>query len=282
MGSLYPYFLLLRPQQWLKNLMLFFPPFLAGKILGGYSPSEYLWPFLSFSLISSSSYIVNDLLDLQSDREHPQKRLRPVASGRVGFVCAILMAIILFVIGLFSSAMFVSDLVLWLIGYFVLSVFYSTILKKLPWVDLLTISAFFLIRLEAGGAAFDIKITPWLYLSVFLLALFLSTGKRLSELHQLGFLAGCHRRVLLRYSFIQLNILLYATSVTVLITYFMYCITHRASLYSVPLCAYGLFRYICRVQKGKEGDPTSSLLHDPQLFIVSVVWVFLVGYALYG
>jgi 4-hydroxybenzoate polyprenyltransferase len=281
MGSLYPYFLLLRPQQWLKNLMLFFPPFLAGKILGAYSPSDYLWPFLIFSLISSSSYIVNDLLDLQSDREHPQKRLRPVASGRVGFVSAIFMASMLIVIGLLLSVLFVSALVPWLIGYFVLSVFYSTILKKLLWVDLLTISVFFLIRLEAGGAAFDIKITPWLYLSVFLLALFLSTGKRLSELRQLGSAAGGHRKVLLRYSSQQLSAVLYATSVAVLITYFMYCIIHKSLLYSVPLCAYGLYRYICRVQKGEEGDPTTALLKDPQLLTIGVSWCVLVICALY-
>lgn len=282
MGLLYPYFSLLRPQQWLKNLMLFFPPFLAGKLFVGYSLSECFLPFLSFSLISSSSYIFNDLLDLQSDKEHPKKCLRPLASGRVGFVSAMIMASILIVMGLLFSALFVPDLFLWLIGYLLLSALYSTILKKLLWVDLLTISVFFLIRLEAGGAAFSTKITLWLYLSVFLLALFLSTGKRLSELHQLGSLAGSHRRVLLRYSVIQLNILLYATSVTVLITYFMYCITHQALLYSVPLCAYGLFRYICRVQKGKEGDPTTALLRDPQLLVVGACWVTIVWFAIYG
>jgi 4-hydroxybenzoate polyprenyltransferase len=281
MGSLYPYFLLLRPQQWLKNLMLFFPPFLAGKILGGYSLAEYFWPFLSFSLLASSSYIVNDLLDLESDRKHPAKRYRPLAAGRISRGRAACIAVFLTVVSLCLAAFFVSDLIPWLIGYFVLSVFYSTTLKKLLWVDLLAISAFFLIRLEAGGAAFDIKNTPWLYLSVFLLALFLSTGKRLSELHQLGALAGCHRMVLLRYSSTKLNILLYATSVTVLITYFMYCIIHKSLLYSVPLCAYGLYRYICRVQKGEEGDPTTALLKDPQLLTIGVSWCVLVICALY-
>jgi 4-hydroxybenzoate polyprenyltransferase len=281
MGSLYPYFLLLRPQQWLKNLMLFFPLVLSGKLFEVSSPSILFLPFICFSLFSSCCYILNDIFDIESDRAHPKKRFRPLPAGEITVGKALLVAGLTGGLALALCYAFVPQLIVWLLGYFTLSVAYTLMLKHVAWVDLLMISLFFLLRLQAGGVAYQIDITLWLYLSVFLLSLFLSAGKRLSEVTQLGSAAVTHRQVHDHYTPGQLRGVLNVAGGTALATYAMYCVTHQALLYSVPLCAYGLYRYITRVKQGHDGDPTTSLVKDPQLLVVGVIWCVMVACALY-
>nr|WP_320050593.1 decaprenyl-phosphate phosphoribosyltransferase [uncultured Desulfuromonas sp.] len=262
--------------------MLFFPPFLAGKFFEIDSVASLVVPFFCFSLFASSCYILNDVADVHADRDHPKKCHRPVASGVVSIRRALVLAFLMATAALLLSLVFVPLLWPWLFGYFILSSFYTFFLKHVAWLDLLAIASFFLLRLQAGGAVYHVQITLWLYLSVFLLAIFLSVGKRLSEVLQLGRSAASHRRVLSQYTVDQLNLMLKWSGGTVLLTYAMYCVTHHALLYSIPLCAYGLYRYSRRVQMGNDGDPTTSLLKDWQLFLVGSAWGVMVTFALYG
>jgi len=275
------YMKLVRPHQWLKNLMLLFPPFLAGKILSISILAQIIFPFIAFSLAASSTYVFNDIIDRHADKLHPKKCYRPLPAGTVTVAKAFCLALLLTVASLLVGLLWAPAVVGWLLAYVVLSLVYTLMLKNILLLDLLTISAFFLIRLEAGGAACNVNISLWLFLSVLLLALFLGAGKRLGELQMLGAAAARHRNSLAGYSPQLLNNLLYATSATVLLTYSMYCYTHGRLLYTIPLCAYGLFRYIQRVQHGEDGDPTASLLKDTRLMIVGVCWVIMVGIGIY-
>jgi decaprenyl-phosphate phosphoribosyltransferase len=273
---------ILRPTQWLKNLILFFPPFLGGELLlprvlaGGSSP------FLSFCLASSSAYILNDILDQHHDRNHPRKKNRPIPSGRVSLPTAGVLYVILLAGALFLASRLSTVFLSILLAYLLISILYSLFLKKLPIVDLFCISAGFLFRLEAGGEAFGVIISEWLFLSVFLLSIFLSTGKRLYEKNALGEAAGKHRESLQHYPPGFLDGTMYMTGAAVLVTYTMYVISRHSLLYTVPLCCFGLLRYILRVKSGLGGDPTESLLKDLPLLVVGILWVLMIGWGIYG
>lgn len=275
---------LLRPLQWLKNLILFFPLFLGGKLLTGVPFLQVFLPFFAFCLASSASYIFNDLLDREKDRHHPDKRRRPIACGKITVLSASLLSTGLLLCAC-AMAWYVSGaFLLYLAAYILLSIGYSTKFKSIVLVDIFCISACFILRLQAGGVAFAVPISEWLFLSVFLLSVFLSTGKRLSEKQRLGDLAKNHRKALAAYPREFLEGAMYMTSGTVLVTYTMYVISRHSTvlIYSVPLCCFGLMRYILRVQSGKSGDPTESLTQDIPLLIVGMAWVILVGWGVYG
>lgn len=271
-----------RPTQWLKSLILLFPSFLGGELLAPGMIGRGILPLVSFCLASSSTYILNDIIDRESDRNHPRKNKRPIPSGGVSIPIATIM-------GLFSlagavilafgiSTVFISILV----AYVLVSVMYSIYLKNLPIVDLFCISAGFLFRLQAGGEAYNIEVSEWLFLSVFLLSIFLSTGKRLFEKSALGDSAGRHRKSLESYPPGFLDGIMYMTGGAVLVTYTLYVIEHHVLIYTVPLCCFGLLRYILRVKSGLGGDPTESLLKDGPLLVIGVLWAVMVGWGIYG
>lgn len=263
--------------------MLFFPPFLGGVILSSevLTPAALL-PLAAFCFTSSSTYVLNDILDATTDLNHPVKKLRPIPSGEVSkkYAACLLSALFLagILLGFFVSRIFLAIL----ISYFVVSSAYSLKLKRLPIIDLFCISAGFLLRLQAGGEAFGVKISEWLFLCVFLLAIFLSTGKRLHEKNMLGSNAVRHRQSLESYPEGFLEGTMYLTGAAVLVCYTMYVISRHGSVYAVLLCTFGLLRYILRVKSGLGGDPTESLLRDFPLLVTGIIWAFLVGWSIYG
>ena len=274
-----PHVKILRLHQWLKNLLLFFPPFLGGKL---FLPG--MWqkggiPFLSFCLASSATYIFNDLRDREGDRRHPKKKNRPLASGAISDLYAFVISVILLIgslmLGCFVSLSFLG----WLGAYLALSFAYSLGLKHQPIFDIFCIAFGFVFRVFAGGAAFDVKVSDWLFLSVLLLALFLSCGKRLSEKFLLGSESANHRKALNGYPEGALEGFMYVSGAAVLVTYTMYVITMHRLIFSVPLCCFGLFRYILIVKRGKSGDPTESLLKDPGLLLSGLSWLVIVARA---
>ncbi|GFO57950.1 decaprenyl-phosphate phosphoribosyltransferase [Geomonas silvestris] len=276
------YLSLLRPNQWLKNLMLLFPPFLGGQLLNPGVLRAGIVPIASFCLASSSTYILNDIMDRQHDALHPRKKYRPLAAGKVPLSAAFVLAAVLCAAGLWLASRVSGTFFLILVAYLAISVSYSLKLKQLPLVDLFCIASGFLLRLEAGGEAFRIVISDWLFLSVFLLAVFLATGKRLGEKQSLGEEAGGHRKSLLSYPDGFLPGAMYMTGGAVLVTYTQYVIVRHTMIYTVPLCCFGLMRFIMRVQSGQGGDPTESLLKDVPLFIVGLLWAVMVGWGLYS
>jgi 4-hydroxybenzoate polyprenyltransferase len=276
------YLTMLRPNQWLKNLMLFFPPFLAGQMFLPGGADKGVVAFSAFCLVSSAGYIFNDLLDRDRDAHHPQKCLRPIPSGVVSLTGASLFSALLLISGLLLAVFISPRFLLLLVGYAVITTSYSLQLKTLPIIDLFCISTGFLIRLQAGGELFHVAISPWLFLTVFLMAVFLSTGKRLSESRSLGDLAGKHRTSLAKYPPGFLDGTMFMTAGAVLVTYAMYALNRHTLIYSVPLCLFGLLRYMFRVSSGQCGDPTESLLKDRLLFVVGLLWVMMVVWSIYS
>lgn len=275
---------LLRMRQWLKNLMLFFPPFLGGTLFSHTLDGKILLPFGAFCLVSSSTYILNDIGDRETDRLHPDKRARPIASGEISVLSALILAIVLLVCGIAIARRISGTFFLLMMAYVAVSAAYSAALKNVVLLDIFCISAGFLLRLQAGGVAFDVAISEWLFLCVFLLSVFLSAGKRLAEKTRLGDAAHHHRKALLAYPKGFLEGTMYMVGGSVLVTYTMYVISRHSTLllYSVPLCCFGLLRYIYRIRAGKSGDPTESLVKDVPLLIVGLVWVCMVGWGIYG
>lgn len=273
--------LLLRPGQWLKNLLLFFPPFLSGAIVHPGLLGKGIVPLLAFCCASSAGYIVNDLHDRDRDALHPVKARRPIPSGAVGASAASALAA-----SLLAGSLLLSLRVSWLfLGYVALylliSAAYSMFLKDEPIFDIFCISSGFVLRLYGGGAAFGVVISDWLFLTVFLLSIFLSVGKRFSERRTLGGDAVHHRRALGRYPDGFLESAMYLSGAAVLVTYSMYVISKPLLVYSVPLCLFGLLRYLFRVKSGEEGDPTNSLLKDPLLLLIGIAWMLFIFVCVY-
>ncbi|RMF44038.1 MAG: decaprenyl-phosphate phosphoribosyltransferase [Deltaproteobacteria bacterium] len=274
---------LLRLHQWLKNLMMFFPPLLAGHYLWLVEPGRWWGAFLAFCFASSGVYILNDIHDREQDRNHPVKRSRPIAAGSVPVGVAVVLALVLFSL---AGALVLGAPVqakICLGGYLLLSAGYTLYLKSQPVFDLFCIAGGFLLRLLYGGAVFGVIISQWLFLSVLFLALFISAGKRRSELAlqgESGSGASC-RPVLARYSPAFLDGVMFMSGTSALVTYTMYVVNRTSLIYTVPLCCFGLLRYLMCAQAGRAGDPTLVLMKDSVLFVVGVLWALLLGWDIY-
>jgi len=272
---------LLRPHQWLKNLMIYFPPLLSGAIANPHMAQRGIIPFLAFSFASSASYVFNDLWDLERDRNHPEKRHRPLASGKVSRPCAIGVIFLLLAIVGYLGHLVSLRFMLFVGIYLLMAGLYSVTLKDWPIIDVFCISLGFILRLYAGGEAFNVFISDWLFLTVFLLSLFLSLGKRYSEQLYLGDVAGKHRRTLEVYPEGFLENAMHICGGAVIVTYSVYVMNKPLMVYTVPLCVFGLFRYLFRVKGGQSGDPTHALLRDGPLLIISVLWLAMVAWSIY-
>ncbi|OGR32582.1 MAG: phosphoribose diphosphate--decaprenyl-phosphate phosphoribosyltransferase, partial [Desulfuromonadales bacterium GWD2_61_12] len=190
---------LLRPGQWVKNLLIFFPPFLAGALFHAGVLASGFVPFVTLCLASSCVYVCNDYLDRGQDRLHPRKCQRPVATGEIGLrgVMVIVSFLVLLLIPLALTQSSAEQA--FLLGYLLLSLLYAFKLRNVPLVDIFCIAALFLLRLEYGGVVFAVTVSAWLFLSVLFLALFLSAGKRLHERIELATGAPAHRGSLAGY-----------------------------------------------------------------------------------
>jgi 4-hydroxybenzoate polyprenyltransferase len=238
-------------------------------------------PFVSFCLASSFTYILNDILDCDRDQLHPRKRQRAIASGAIAVPIALMIGLLLLIPALGMAGMVSLLFFEYLALYLLVSAAYSHFLKNQPIFDIFCVASGFVFRLLAGGEAFGIVVSDWLFLSVLLLALFLSAGKRLGEQQLLGDDAEGHRRSLSKYPPGALDAMMLISGAAVLVTYTLYVIAKHKLVYTVPLCCFGLFRYVLVVRSGGGGDPTLALLKDPVLFLVGLVWAMLVGFSVY-
>ena len=263
---------LLRPKQWLKNLMLLFPPLFGGVLFTPEVFRELAIPVLAFCLASSANYAFNDVLDADKDALHPTKKKRPIPAGKVSKHIALILSGLLlaaaFLLAIFTSWAFTAML----IAYVLLMGSYSLWLKHIALLDIFCIAAGFLLRLEAGGAAADVSVSSWLFLSVFFLAVFLSTGKRFSEKLILED-ASLHRKTLAQYPDTYLDGMMLMSGTAAMLTYALYTVGHANLLYTVPLCCLGLFRYLFWIKTGNSGDPTEALLKDTFLTGIGLIWL---------
>lgn len=281
----------MRPRQWAKNVFVF-----AGVVFGGrlFDPSSVLRAlacFAAFSAAASAVYLVNDTVDRRSDAHHPLKRTRPLASGRLQPGAALAAAAALAALAIAGARALSGETLFVVLLYLALSAAYSAGLKRVFIVDVMTIAAGFVLRAAAGAAAVFAEISPWLLCCTFLLALFLSLGKRRHELALLGDSAQAHRQALSTYSVGLLDGWLTALTAATIVSYAIYTQAQRTVahfgttnlVYTVPFVIYALFRYQHLIlREGGGGDPGSSLLHDRGLVLALAGWTFVAALIIYS
>lgn len=272
---------LCRPKQWAKNVFVLAPLLFSGAL---FDPRQWLLAGVAlgcFCLLSSAVYCLNDALDAPTDRRHPRKRNRPVASGRVsaGAALALGALLVLTAAAVAWQALPKSFLLLGA-AYLVNNVLYCWFLKHRAIVDVLCIAIGFVIRIIAGCVAIGVAPSSWVLVCGFSLALLLGFGKRRLEVAALANGAE-FRPVLISYSAEKVNLLLGITSSMCLLSYMLYTVSpqtialHKTDqlVYSVPFVAYGVFRYLLKVQEGKHDGPVEVLLKDPVFFLNGLLWV---------
>ncbi len=270
----------LRPKQWTKNAFLFAALVFDRQLTHPTAFIRTLAGFALFCALSGAVYLFNDLVDLEADRRHPQKRHRPLPSGALSIRVAQGALLVLLVGALALAGRLGRAFFLVALGYLGLNLAYSFWLKHVPLVDVLAIAAGFVLRVQAGVVLIRVeRFSPWLYVVTTLLALFLGFGKRRAELSLLAEQAGAHRRVLDGYTLPFLDQLLTITSATTIMAYSLYTFSapnlppNHAMMLTIPFVAYGIFRYLYLVQVEHQGGaPEEALLTDRPLQVTIVLW----------
>lgn len=294
---------LLRPQQWVKNLLVYLALIFARRVTDLPAVGRVTLAFCAFCLAASAIYILNDLMDRERDRSHPRKRLRPLAAGAVTPAQAmILMAACLVGAGILTAWLaahipLAGDpfarwggsaplFVLCMVAYVGLNALYSLWLKHVVLVDIFLIAAGYVLRALAGAFVIPVPISPWFYLCITFGALFLALGKRRAELLLLSDDAYSHRRNLREYTLPLLDQLITIVVTCALISYSLYTFqgenaSHDLML-TIPLVVFGLFRYLYLIYVKAAGDrPDELLWRDRQIFATIAVWFALTLALLY-
>ena len=270
----------MRPKQWVKNLLIFTALVFDQQLINPSSFLKTLWGFLIFSLGTSAVYIINDLADLEQDRQHPTKQNRPLASGKLSKNVAITAAIV-FSIGALGFGFWLEfGFGLILLTYMVLNLAYSFYLKHIPIIDVLVIAAGFVLRVAAGVVLITVqRFSPWMYVCVVLISLFMGLGKRRAEIVLLADGANSHRRVLDGYTLSFIDHLLSIVTSTTILAYALYTFSaenlpdNHLMMLTIPFVIYGIFRYLYLVQvKAEGGAPEELLLSDKPLMATVALW----------
>jgi len=278
---------LARPHHWTKN------GFVLAGLLFGHAwrvpavVSAALVATLAFCLASSAVYAFNDVLDAARDREHPEKRARPVARGAVRPGVALGFAALLAALGLAAAAYASVGVFASVAAYLVLNVAYSLGLKRVPVLDVFVIAAGFMLRILAGTWGLGIEPSRWLLACGFLLTLFLGFAKRRAELERLAEDAGQHRPVLEAYSAGFLDQAVYGSALGMVLCYALYTVADSTVvlhgtdrlIWTLPWVLLGTYRYLYRLRyRGGGGDPAQELLRDPLLAAAALGWVATVAW----
>jgi len=283
----------LRPAQWVKNLVLPLP-----FLFGGALASREAWitaaaGFLVFCAVTSSIYLVNDVMDRERDLEHPVKRHRPLASGDLRVSTALVAAVVLGAGGLLAAFRMQAGFGRWCAIYAAVMTVYSLWLKRVPYVEALIVAAGLPLRALAGAALAEVPASPFLMACAMLLALFLVIGKRQWELQHAGTdSAARHRAVLASYGTEALDFAFVVAALTTVAAYTAYSVGPATLLIhggrsfapTIPFVVLGIARYVRLVyRRGGGGNPTQALLiDDPLLLLIVVAWVASAGWIIYG
>jgi 4-hydroxybenzoate polyprenyltransferase len=280
----------MRPKQWTKNVFVLAALVFAQRIGDPVSVRHALLAFAVFCVLSSAVYLINDVADREADRLHPKKRLRPVASGDLSPRAACLAALVLVLVG-FASAWFLGlAFTSVACGYLLLNVAYSFGLKDVVILDVMMVSAGFLLRAWAGALAVDVEMSRWLVLCTGLIALFLGFVKRRQEIVSLGGVSA-QRPILREYSLPFLDQMIGVVTASTLLAYSLYAFspevaeklgTRHLGL-TIPFVLFGIFRYLYLVhQRGEGENPAALVVSDPPLVLNVVLWAAAVLFVLYA
>ena len=271
----------MRPRQWTKNILFVFPAIIFdAKLFELNLLLRVIITSLLLVLMSGTVYIINDLLDVESDKQHPKKRFRPIPSGQLPVNLARMAAIVIPSVTLILAALFDTTLALILLTYLILQILYSIRLKHIALLDVMSVAFGFVLRVMAGGVVINVTISPWLYAFTGLLALFLVIAKRRQELVKLGDSAKNTRPIFEQYNLPLLDDMLRMVTTSTLITYILYTIEVETmtidgtnlGLITVPFVLYGLFRYLYLIHVDEVSDaPDEVLLKDRPMQLTVVL-----------
>lgn len=280
-----PYIAVLRPKQWTKNLLVFAALIFSIKIVTVDMWIKCIAGFLLFCSVSGCVYVLNDYLDREADSRHPEKKHRPIASGRLKPKGALAFGCILLIGSLLMAFALNPWFSLLLLGYFMINIAYSVKLKHIVIIDIMIIAFGFVLRAIGGGLVIDIAFTPWFLICTMLLALFLAISKRRHELYLLSENKGEHRRVLEQYSPELLNQLNSIVTTAAIMSYSLFTFTSGHTIHlmwTIPLVMYGIFRYLYLIHmKGKGGRPEEILLEDGHILSTVMLFAVMVVVILY-
>jgi 4-hydroxybenzoate polyprenyltransferase len=279
----------LRPKQWVKNVFCLAPLVFSRQALELDSVDEAALVFLAFSLLASAVYLVNDVIDRDSDRAHPVKRNRPIASGALGVGAAIGASVLIGAAALGLGA-YLSYSVLAVLGtYLVLNVGYAFWLKHLALVDIFVISIGFVLRVMAGAAAIDVFASQWILTCTLFLSLVLATCKRRSEVELQGQDSGT-RKVLSSYSLRYLDLVIAIAAAGAILSYALYTLSpstvqHLGTtnlIYTLPFAVFAILRYIYLVLERAQGEsPFELLVRDASIIVSILGYIVVTVLALY-
>jgi 4-hydroxybenzoate polyprenyltransferase len=247
--------------------------------------------FIIFCLLSGSVYTLNDLLDVKQDRTHPKKSQRPLASGKLQPPIAIVSGSILVLLSLANAFWLNTNFGFIALGYFILQIAYSTVLKHIVILDVLAVSIGFVLRAIAGAEVINVPISSWLLVCTILLALFLSLGKRRHEIILLEDNAANHRKILYEYSPALLDQMISVVTASTVVAYALYTMSAETInkfqtdnlKFTIPFVLYGIFRYLYLIhQKSEGGSPEKILLNDRPLLINIILYLLTVWFFTYA
>ncbi len=280
----------MRPRQWAKNIFVFVGIVFDQSLFDLSALANVLIAFVLLCLTASTIYLINDIVDVERDRQHPKKKHRPIASGELSVRTATTAAILLPLVALGIALSFSQELALVLVAYLVLHILYSFYLKQIAIIDIFAIAAGFVLRVVAGVVVISVQnFSPWLYAFMGLLSLFLAVGKRRQELKLLGDKATSVREAFKGYNLPFLDDLLRLTVISTGIMYTLYAVEAETALVpsplmllTVPFVYYALFRYLYLIHVADSGgDPTEILFEDRPLQLTIGLWGVVIVLLLY-
>ncbi|WP_047260336.1 decaprenyl-phosphate phosphoribosyltransferase [Corynebacterium uterequi] len=283
----------LRPKQWVKNVLVVAAPLAAGFDAVDWSTlADVLLAFVTFCLAASSIYLVNDARDVESDRQHPTKRYRPIASGKLPITLAYVMAVVLIVsaVGLAWLATDGSGLATVVAIYIVLQLGYCFGWKHIPVIDIALVSSGFMLRAMAGGVAASIALSQWFLLVAAFGSLFMAAGKRYAELLLAERTGAKIRRSLQGYTATYLRFVWTLSATSVVMSYALWAFERAAEVsgaapmwYQISLVPFviAIMRFAAAVDRGDGGAPDELALTDRVLLVLALLWVACIGTAVY-
>lgn len=275
------YLKLLRVREWIKNVFLFIPIFFSGNIFDIDSLVRLLFGFLSFSLIASSIYIINDYQDREIDKVHPIKRHRPFPSGEVSLLNAFLLVIFLMIASFSISYIIDKSFFVVILLYFLMNIFYSLGLKHISILDLIIIALGFILRVVSGGLIADVAISNWLIIMIFLLAVFLGFAKRRDDVLIKNSTGIAIRKSAQKYNLDFINASLIMISAIIIVSYIMYTVSPEIQkqfsnkVYFTTFFVFiGILRYLQLIfVENRTGSPTEILLKDRTIQMLIILWI---------
>jgi len=280
----------MRLPQWIKNFFVFAALIFAGHLFIAHDVILTTAGFFLFCFVASGIYLFNDIIDLKNDRLHPTKSKRPLASGKLKVSTAAAAATFFSALGVVLAFLLRLEFGILLLGYLVLNIAYSFRIKNLVILDVMTISAGFVLRVLAGALLINVPTSEWLIICTVLLSLFLGFSKRRHELTILEGEADTHRSVLQHYSPYYLDQIIGIVTASTVMSYALYTISDETIkkfntsnlIYTVPFVLYGIFRYLYLVHKKEEGgNPTKLAVTDLPLLMNIVLWIITAAFIIY-